>query len=489
MHKKNVSDWHKHFDFMVVDIICLHIAFLLAYAFRHKGFGMYQEQSYRQLVIIMSVIDLFVAVLFSSFKNVLKRGYLIEFTAALRHVCLVEGISVFYVFTVQKGTEYSRIVFYIFPVIYLLLTTGCRYLWKNFLKKNVKLHHLRSVLLVTTRECAEESINELHDNPYEHFMLKGIVLMENDKEGGRDSKADSILGVPVVAYSNNVAEYCLNEWVDAAMVILPPEMPYPKTLIDQFQKMGIVVHRAIANKHAESDCKQIVERIGNYTVLTTSMNYASPEALFLKRLVDIIGGIVGCLITGIIFVIFGPIIYLQSPGPLFFTQTRVGRNGRKFKIYKFRTMYMNAEERKKELMKYNKLGDGKMFKLDYDPRIIGNKKLPDGTIKKGIGSFLRETSLDEFPQMLNILKGDMSLVGTRPPTVDEWEEYELHHRARLAFRPGLTGMWQVSGRSSITNFEEVVRLDTKYISEWSIGLDVKILVKTVLTVLKKDGAV
>ena len=489
MHKKNVSDWHKHLDFMVVDVVCLHIAFLLAYLFRHKEWGMYQDQSYRQLVIIMSVIDLLVAVLFSSFKNVLKRGYFIEFTAALRHVCLVEGITIFYVFTVQKSTDYSRTVFYIFPVIFLLLTTGCRYLWKNFLKKNAKLHNLRSVLLVTTREWAEESINELHDNPYEHFLLKGIVLMENEKSDGKDGNTGSILGVPVVAYSSNVAEYCLNEWVDAALVILPPEMTYPKTLLDQFQKMGIVVHRAIANKHAESDCKQIVERIGNYTVLTTSMNYASPEVLFLKRFVDIIGGLVGCLITGVIFIIFGPIIYLQSPGPIFFTQTRVGRNGRKFKIYKFRTMYMDAEERKKELMKYNKLGDGKMFKLDYDPRIIGNKKLPDGTIKKGIGSFLREFSLDEFPQMLNILKGDMSLVGTRPPTVDEWEEYELHHRARLAFRPGLTGMWQVSGRSKITDFEEVVRLDTKYINEWSLGLDVRILVKTVLSVLRKDGAV
>lgn len=489
MHKKNVSDWHKHLDFMVVDVLCLHIAFLLAYLFRHKEWGMYQDQSYRQLVIIMSVIDLLVAVLFSSFKNVLKRGYFIEFTAALRHVCLVEGITIFYVFTVQKSTDYSRTVFYIFPVIFLLLTTGCRYLWKNFLKKNAKLHNLRSVLLVTTREWAEESINELHDNPYEHFLLKGIVLMENEKSDGKDGNTGSILGVPVVAYSSNVAEYCLNEWVDAALVILPPEMTYPKTLLDQFQKMGIVVHRAIANKHAESDCKQIVERIGNYTVLTTSMNYASPEVLFLKRFVDIIGGLVGCLITGVIFIIFGPIIYLQSPGPIFFTQTRVGRNGRKFKIYKFRTMYMDAEERKKELMKYNKLGDGKMFKLDYDPRIIGNKKLPDGTIKKGIGSFLREFSLDEFPQMLNILKGDMSLVGTRPPTVDEWEEYELHHRARLAFRPGLTGMWQVSGRSKITDFEEVVRLDTKYINEWSLGLDVRILVKTVLSVLRKDGAV
>ena len=126
--------------------------------------------------------------------------------------------------------------------------------------------------------------------------------------------------------------------------------------------------------------------------------------------------------------------------------------------------------------------------MDFDPRIIGNKILPDGTRKTGIGEFIRKTSLDEFPQFINILLGDMSLVGTRPPTVDEWELYEPHHRARMSFRPGLTGMWQVSGRSNITDFEEVVKLDTQYISEWSLRLDVKILWKTVWSVLKSDGA-
>ena len=127
-------------------------------------------------------------------------------------------------------------------------------------------------------------------------------------------------------------------------------------------------------------------------------------------------------------------------------------------------------------------------KMDFDPRIIGNKILPDGTRKTGIGQFIRKTSLDEFPQFINILLGDMSLVGTRPPTVDEWELYEPHHRARMSFRPGLTGMWQVSGRSNITDFEEVVKLDTQYISEWSLRLDVKILWKTVWSVFKDDGA-
>ena len=149
---------------------------------------------------------------------------------------------------------------------------------------------------------------------------------------------------------------------------------------------------------------------------------------------------------------------------------------------------MDAEERKKELMAQNRVKDGMMFKLDWDPRIIGSRQLPDGTVKKGIGNFIRDWSLDEFPQFINVLLGDMSLVGTRPPTVDEWEKYNLHHRARLAAKPGVTGMWQVSGRSNITDFEEVVKLDTQYITEWDMGLDVKILLKTVGVVFKREGS-
>ena len=218
------------------------------------------------------------------------------------------------------------------------------------------------------------------------------------------------------------------------------------------------------------------------------MNYATNKQAFAKRTMDIAGGIVGCIFTGIIFIFIAPVIYISSPGPIFFSQTRVGQNGKRFKIYKFRSMYMDAAERKKELMAQNRVKDGMMFKMDFDPRIIGNKILPDGTKKTGIGHFIRVTSLDEFPQFFNVLKGDMSLVGTRPPTEDEVEKYDLHHRARLATKPGITGMWQVSGRSKITDFEEIVRLDTEYIKKWSIGLDIKILVKTFAVVFKKDGA-
>jgi lipopolysaccharide/colanic/teichoic acid biosynthesis glycosyltransferase len=219
------------------------------------------------------------------------------------------------------------------------------------------------------------------------------------------------------------------------------------------------------------------------------MNYATTKQAMLKRAMDIVGGLVGCLICAVLFVFVAPAIYISSPGPIFFAQERIGKNGKHFKMYKFRSMYMDAEERKKELMSQNKHGGNLMFKLDFDPRIIGNKILPDGTRKTGIGQFIRSTSIDEFPQFFNVLKGDMSLVGTRPPLISEFEAYQQHHRARMSVKPGITGMWQVSGRSEITDFEEVVRLDTQYINEWSIGLDIKILLQTVVTVLKQKGSV
>ena len=136
----------------------------------------------------------------------------------------------------------------------------------------------------------------------------------------------------------------------------------------------------------------------------------------------------------------------------------------------------------------NRIQGGMMFKMAFDPRIIGNRIDENGNQVTGIGEFIRKYSLDEFPQFFNVLKGDMSLVGTRPPTLDEFEKYEYHHRARLAIRPGITGMWQVNGRSNIRDFEEVVRLDTEYINNWSLGMDIKILLKTVLAVVKKDGS-
>jgi lipopolysaccharide/colanic/teichoic acid biosynthesis glycosyltransferase len=203
---------------------------------------------------------------------------------------------------------------------------------------------------------------------------------------------------------------------------------------------------------------------------------------------DIAGGLIGCIFTLILTIIIGPIIYIKSPGPIFFAQERIGKNGRRFRMYKFRSMYMDAEERRAALMEQNRVSGGMMFKIDDDPRIIGSEKKDSQGRPCGIGNFIRNTSIDEFPQFWNVLKGDMSLVGTRPPLPDEWEKYDPHHRARMTVKPGITGLWQISGRSDITDFEEVVRLDMEYIQTWNIKLDIKILLKTVGVVFKESGA-
>ena len=192
---------------------------------------------------------------------------------------------------------------------------------------------------------------------------------------------------------------------------------------------------------------------------------------------DIVFGIIGSLVTLILTIVIGPIIKCKSKGPIFFVQDRVGRNGKVFKMIKFRSMYLDAEDRKKELANQNENKDQMMFKIENDPRII-----------KGIGECIRKTSIDEFPQFINVLKGEMSVVGTRPPTLDEWNKYDLHHRARLAIKPGITGLWQVSGRSEIKDFEEVVRLDTEYIKDFSLWKDASIIFKTIKVVFKREGA-
>ncbi len=257
-------------------------------------------------------------------------------------------------------------------------------------------------------------------------------------------------------------------------------------LRDLFEVMGITTHLIIAPVPANDG--EYIQKLGNYIVASNSYRSIPPARLFIKRVMDVLGGIIGCLFTLIITLFVGPLIYIKDPGPIFYTSQRVGKNGKVFKMYKFRSMYQDADQRKAELMSHNKMGDGMMFKMDDDPRIIGSEKKDKNGKPKGIGNFIRKTSLDEFPQFFNVLKGDMSLVGTRPPTLDEWEKYTPHHRKRMAIRPGITGMWQVSGRSDITDFEEVVRLDKEYITNWNIGLDIKILFKTILVVFKKDGS-
>ncbi len=197
-----------------------------------------------------------------------------------------------------------------------------------------------------------------------------------------------------------------------------------------------------------------------------------------KRALDIVGSIIGLAITGILFIPIAIAIKLDDPGPILFGQTRLGWMGKPFTIWKFRSMYKDAEARKEQLLAQNQQSDAKTFKMENDPRITR------------VGAFLRKTSLDELPQFWNVLKGEMSLVGTRPPTPKEVDIYEVPEWQRLDVKPGMTGEWQVNGRSSVRDFEDIIKLDLRYQRNWSLAYDLKLIFKTIVVVFRKDsGAV
>ena len=192
-----------------------------------------------------------------------------------------------------------------------------------------------------------------------------------------------------------------------------------------------------------------------------------------KRSIDIVGAIVGLAITGIILLFVAIAMRIYDRGPLFYSQMRCGLYGRSFRMWKIRSMVVDADKLQDRVSNET---SRHMFKNARDPRITC------------VGHFLRRTSLDEFPQFWNVLKGDMSLVGTRPPTMAEVQHYQVHHWERLKVKPGITGEWQVNGRSLIKDFEEIVRLDLRYQRRWSIAYDLNLIFKTIFIVLNRRGA-
>ena len=473
MYRKQTSGWLKHLDFALLDLGCLIMTLIISYIARN-GYNAGLHTLYLDTAIMMAILDVIVVFFMDSYKGILRRGYWKELMATMKHCTLVLGATVLYLFLTKRGQDYSRaviVIHWISAVIYMYLV---RITWKKHLLNQCALRTgKRAMLLVCLRDEAKSIIQTIQDNDVNAVRITGLILLENI------DNVESIDGIPVIAGKKDDAlAYIKSNWVDEVFVKYPQENEAMELFLETCKKMGVTVHHSI-ERFLDEDC-QVIEKIGGYTVLSSSVKLATTKQLFMKRALDILGGIVGVLLTGILTIFVAPILLIQSPGPIFFKQERVGKNGKHFYLYKFRSMYMDAEARKAELMALNEVESGLMFKMEHDPRIIGGDK--------GIGSFIRKTSIDEFPQFWNVLKGEMSLVGTRPPTVDEWKQYEFHHRKRLATKPGITGMWQVSGRSQIKDFEEVVKLDTEYINDWNMGKDLKILFKTIGVVWKKEGS-
>lgn len=461
----------KHLDFILIDIICMEISFVAVYFSRHHNFELFDNKSYRAAMIILVVLNVLTCYIFNSMQDVLKREKQIEFYASVKQVILTTVLLVLYLFVTKTSEDISRNVIIVFPFVYFVLSFITRLIYKSLLKRILKNKTNRQLIIITLKNKAKAIIDKIK-NSVNDITIKGIILLDDN-----DSDLTQIDGISVLCRSKEIFKYLQVEYVDEIYISIDDYNA--GDLVSKLSLMGIVLHMEFKGIEdlAFSNNKLIVDNIADTTVVTSIINTINPLQLVVKRLVDIVLGLVGTVITIILTIIIGPIIYIKSKGPIFFVQDRVGRNGKIFKMIKFRSMYLDAEERKKDYINQNENKDQMMFKIEHDPRVI-----------KGIGEFIRKTSLDEFPQFINVLKGEMSVVGTRPPTLDEWNKYDLHHRARLAIKPGITGLWQVSGRSEIKDFEEVVRLDTEYIKNFSLWKDAAIIYKTIKVVFSRRGA-
>ena len=420
----------------------------------------------RSSMVILYLLHFFVFHFSFYGNNFFKRGYLVEFNSTIRYIFFFAiAISVLNFFIEERFSISRR------GMVYFLTLEGISLYLLNFLVKKYWKHvffnlkNSKKMLLLTVTKNIEKVLDKLLDSDELSWNLVAVSVLDMP-----EFTHEKVVVVP----KEQLLTYATHEVVDEVFVNLPSEDYDIGAVISQFETMGIdvTVNLNAFDKSLGRD-KQIHEMAG-LNVVTFSTNFYKPSHIIAKRILDICGAIVGLIICGIISIVLVPMIR-KDGGPAIFSQTRIGKNGRHFTFYKFRSMRIDAEAIKEQLMDQNTMQGG-MFKIDNDPRVTK------------IGQFIRKTSLDELPQFWNVLIGDMSLVGTRPPTLDEYEKYTPEQKRRLSFKPGITGLWQISGRSEITNFDEVVKLDEAYIDDWTIWKDFEILLKTVKVVLMRDGA-
>lgn len=367
-----------------------------------------------------------------------------------------------------KIQDVSRLFLIIYAAVLLTAFIVVRLAMELYLEsRKADGLHARRILLVGSDKRAAIVFDALERQRSWGHKVVGFV--KSAAESGAE-----VMGLPYLGTLDEFDEILVSRSIDEVVFAMDRKGGLKKYM-ESCEVVGLS-YRVVPSMYDPMSLTPLrVENIQEVPVLTWNVVRINATGLLYKRVLDFVVGGVGFLVLALMYPFVALAIKLDSRGPVLFRQVRVGENGRRFKIYKFRTMYVDAELRKRELLENNKM-NGFMFKVDDDPRITK------------VGRILRKTSLDEFPQFINVLKGDMSIVGTRPPLEDEIREYEHWHRRRISMKPGITGLWQISGRSDITDFNEVVRLDLQYIDTWRFIDDLKIILKTILIVFRGKGA-
>jgi exopolysaccharide biosynthesis polyprenyl glycosylphosphotransferase len=382
----------------------------------------------------------------------------------------ISGLLLLSALYLLRATDVSRL----FMQTFLLIGSGALMLERIAIRATLghlgrhRPGHARRVLIIGTTPDAARLHRLLGHRPHWGAEIVGFVTAGT-------APLNHFSGLPVMGSIDDF-ESVLEEQVLDEVVLADGGLD--RQSVDQLAQTCVergLTFDALVRMPTMTPARHHAEMLGEGLYLM-SLETApqNPGMLFIKRAIDLLGACAGLVLLTAAFVILAPLVRLESRGPVIFRQRRIGRNGRYFALYKFRTMRSDAASHKAQLTDANEMR-GHLFKIRNDPRI---------TL---VGRFLRKTYLDELPQFWNVLKGDMSLVGTRPPTPDEVARYSPHHRRRLSVRPGMTGLWQITGNGRVRDFEDVVRLDCDYIERWSIWLDLSILMRTCLTIARLGG--
>lgn len=462
---------------IISDVIFLALSFYLSYFLRFKTGAIAELNKtyfietnyffYSIIFIILSILVFFVFNLYDRDKIYKGSGYYSRLLKAV-FINIIVIIFVGYIF---EQFTFSRKWILLLALFNLVLTFFGRFSIETITQKLIKKYGIiPRTLIVGIGENARRIEDSLKKYSKEDDIILGHVdrkqRIDKDKEYSKDF---AILGylenLKDIIYKNNIQR----------VIISSPEFKYDEILdiLERLKGLDIIV--LLFPGFFEFSLRRLsVREIGGVPLMQVANIGFFGINLFLKNLIDYVLGVILFIFFILIYLVVGLMIKINSSGPVFFKQKRMTKDCNIFYMYKFRTMYMDAEERLKELMKYNE-ADGPLFKMKDDPRITG------------VGRFLRRFSIDEIPQIINVLKGDLSLVGPRPPLPVEVQKYNDWEIKRMNVKQGITGLWQVSGRSDLS-FEEMARLDLYYIQNWSIEMDLKILIRTIPTVLFGKGA-
>jgi exopolysaccharide biosynthesis polyprenyl glycosylphosphotransferase len=460
------------------DLLVVVGSFLLAYMVRGRllvpGLDQIRPiEEYLWLLALVAVIWLSCLNIFGFYDSLRYRERM-DIFGSLVKAQAVAALLLLSVLFIARRWEVSRLFTQIFLGISFIAVTAEKLAVVSVLRHQRRAgRNSQAALVVGAVDRAARYIQFLRDHPYWGIRVVGVV---DDGASGPDAPEpeDEVEGVQIVGPIKHLPEIVRSQPTDEVVFAIGPrEFPLVEEYLDLCQEMG-VTSRLVLDLPQRGWTRQDFAWVDGVAILSLDVVQVSPWRLAVKRVIDVVGALVGLLVFAATYLWCAPKVRRDSPGPVLFSQVRVGRHGRLFALYKFRTMYVDAEARQAELMAANEMR-GLMFKLRDDPRITP------------IGKWLRAHHLDELPQFWNVLRGEMSLVGTRPPTLDEVESYRPHHRRRLSMKPGITGLWQLAGNQEIRDFEEIVRLDCQYIDSWSMWLDVRILVRTVTKVLHRTG--